>query len=198
MTTCDVVIIGGGCVGASVAYHLAELGCTDVVLLETNTLASGSTSKAAGGIRMQHADELNTRLAQRSLSEFVQFEAMTGGEIYFHQVGYLFLLTTQPDVELFRTSMRMQRTLDVPVEFLTPEAVLGHVPQLNVDGLLGATFCPLDGYATPEAVVQGYAAAARRKGVQVRQGEEVTRIVTREGRVVGVDVGDEHIAAAAA
>ncbi|HKC26717.1 MAG TPA: FAD-dependent oxidoreductase, partial [Jatrophihabitans sp.] len=166
MSACDVVVIGGGCVGASVAYHLAEAGCTDVVLLEANTLASGSTSKAAGGIRMQHGDSLNTQLAHRSLREFGTFADLTGTEIYFKQVGYLFLLDSEIDLELFRASAQMQRELGIPVDLLSPQDAADLVPQLNADGLVGASFCPLDGYATPEAVVQGYAAAARRRGVR--------------------------------
>jgi sarcosine oxidase, subunit beta len=197
MASCDVVVVGGGCVGASVAYHLAEAGCTDVVLLEANTLGSGSTSKAAGGIRMQHGDALNTQLAQRSLEEFTRFEELTGSEIFFRQVGYLFLLDSQSDLELFRAAAQMQRALGIPVELLGPEAALELVPQLDIDGLVGATFCPLDGYATPESVVQGYAAAARRRGVQIRTGEPVTRIVTGRGRVVGVDLADGHISTSA-
>ncbi|HEY3713704.1 MAG TPA: FAD-binding oxidoreductase [Jatrophihabitantaceae bacterium] len=197
MVSCGVVVIGGGCVGASVAYHLAEAGCTDVVLLEANTLASGSTSKTAGGIRMQHGDSLNTQLALRSLAEFTRFEEMTGAEISFHQVGYLFLLDSQPDLDLFRAAAQMQRSFGIPVELLPPQAALEFVPQLNIAGLVGATFCPLDGYATPESVVQGYASAARRRGVTIRQRERVTRIRTEAGRVTGVDVGDEHISTSA-
>jgi sarcosine oxidase, subunit beta len=194
MTTCDVVVIGGGCVGASVAYHLAEAGCTDVVLLEAGVLAGGSTSKAAGGIRMQHGDPLNTRLARRSLDEFTRFADMTGSEIDFKQVGYLFLIDSPADLELFTAAVAMQRDLGIPIEELTRDAAHDLVPQLDVTGLVGATYCPLDGYATPEAVVQGYAAGARRRGVRVRQGTNVSQVVVENGRVVGVDIGDERIA----
>lgn len=197
MTACEVVIIGGGCVGASVAFHLAEAGCTDVVLLEANTLASGSTCKAAGGIRMQHGDGLNTRLALRSLGEFSRFEELTGCEIFFRQVGYLFLLDSAADLELFRASAAMQRSLGIPVELLSPQGALDLVPQLDIEGLDGASFCPLDGYATPESVVQGYAAAARRRGVRVGQGKRVTAITIADGQVTGVNVGDEHISTSA-
>jgi sarcosine oxidase subunit beta len=195
MSGCDVAVIGGGCVGASVAYHLAEAGCSDVVLLESGLLAGGSTSKAAGGIRMQHGDPLNTRLARRSLDEFTRFADMTGSEIDFKQVGYLFLLDSAADLELFARAAAMQRQLGIPVEQLTPEAARDIVPQLEIDGLVGASLCPIDGFATPEAVVQGYAAAARRRGVRVRQGTTVSRIVVEHGRVIGVDVDGERLAA---
>lgn len=197
MPSYEVVVIGGGCVGASVAYHLAEAGCTDVLLLEADVLAGGSTSKAAGGIRMQHADELNTRLACRSLAEFERFEHLTGTDIGFKQVGYLFLLDSRDDLDLFRGAAAMQRSLGIPVEELTVDQAAAMVPQIAREGLLGATFCPLDGYATPEAVVQGYAAVARRRGVTVWQRRPVTRIVASAGTIGGVMVDDEFVPAGA-
>ena len=90
MRTADVVVIGGGCVGLSALYHLASFGCTDTVLLEGDVLGAGSTGKAAGGIRVQHQDELNTRLVLRSLEEFTRFEELTATPIDFKQVGYLY------------------------------------------------------------------------------------------------------------
>ncbi|MDQ2797032.1 MAG: FAD-binding oxidoreductase, partial [Actinomycetota bacterium] len=197
MTTCEVVVIGGGCVGASVAYHLAEAGCTDVILVEAASLGSGSTSKAAGGIRLQHADVLNTLLAQRSLREFTNFEELTGGSIFFKQVGYLFLLDSEPDLEMFRIAGQMQRDLGIPIELMSPEDVLEVNPQLVIEGLVGASFCPLEGYATPDAVVQGYAAAARRRGVRIEQSAAVSRVVVESGRATGVEIGSERIAASA-
>jgi sarcosine oxidase subunit beta len=186
MAAVDAVILGGGCIGASVAFHLAEAGLTDVILLETNTLASGSTSKAAGGIRLQHGDPLNVRLAQRSLAELEAFEQLTGTDISLRQVGYLFLLSSPSDLELFDRSVGLQQSLGVPVRLLKPDEASDLVPQLQTDDLLGATFCPSDGFATPEALVQGYATAARRRGVSIRQGERAVQIVTAAGQVQGV------------
>src|SRR4051794_6081836 len=117
----DVVVLGGGCIGTSTAYHLAAAGCTDVVLLEGAGLASGATGKSAGGIRMQHGDPRNVELALRSLAEFTRFEELTGMPISFHQVGYLFLLDAPRDLELFRGFADMQRSLGVPTEVLTPD-----------------------------------------------------------------------------
>lgn len=193
----EVVVIGGGCVGASIAYHLVEAGCTDVLLLESDVLGSGATSKAAGGIRLQHTDPLNTRLAQRSLEEFGSFADFTGAEIGFKQVGYLFLIDNSDDLDLFTSAALMQRELGVPVEHLSPEAALDLVPQLDLTGLLAASYCPIEGYATPEAVVQGYAAAARRRGARLGQGTRVERIVTANDRIVGVDTADGRISAGA-
>jgi sarcosine oxidase, subunit beta len=194
METADVVIIGGGCVGASTAYHLAALGCADVVLLEAEALGSGSTSKAAGGIRLQHADELNARLVQRSLREFVDFESLTGSPIDFKQVGYLFVLSSVADLHDFASAVEMQRSLGIPSEVIDVQVARELVPRLEISDLVGATFCPSDGYATPEAVVQGYATAARRLGVSIRTGTRVTGILVGGDRVVGVDTVDGPIA----
>jgi sarcosine oxidase subunit beta len=182
----DAVILGGGCIGASVAFHLAEAGFTEVTLLEANTLASGSTSKAAGGIRLQHGDPLNVRLAQRSLAELVAFEQLTGVDIALRQVGYLFLLSSPSDLAVFDRSVALQQSLGVPVQVLSPDQAGALVPQLVTEDLVRATFCPSDGYATPEALVQGYATAARRRGVTIRQGERAARVITEHGRVQAV------------
>src|SRR5947199_6263317 len=136
--------------GASVAWHLRELGVDDVVLVERDTLASGSTSKSAGGIRAQFADELNIRIALRSLVEFEQM----GDEISFVQDGYLFLLDRAEDAVAFRHAVALQQSLGVPSQVLSPVDARELVPQLEIDDLVAATFCPADGHAAPEAVVQ--------------------------------------------
>lgn len=185
--TADVVIIGGGCVGTSVAYHLAVLGCPGVILLEAGTLGGGSTGKAAGGIRVQHSDELNAALVQRSLTEFTRFTELTGTPIDFKQVGYLFVISSPEDLATFRAAVAVQHRLGIRSELVDVAAVRALVPQLRTDDLLGGAYCPHDGYATPEAVVQGYATAARRLGVSVRTGCRVTGVRTGGGRVVAVD-----------
>jgi sarcosine oxidase subunit beta len=173
--------------GTSTAYHLAELGVTDVVLCEKATLGSGSTSKAAGGIRAQFADELNIRIALLSLVEFRNFEERLGVDIDFRQTGYLFLLDSDEDVARFREAIALQGSLGVLSTELTLDEVLELVPQLQTEGLRGATFCPRDGHATPEAVVRGYAAAAADKGVRIKQGVEVTRILVLGNKILGVE-----------
>ena len=190
MQSADAVVIGGGCVGTSVLYHLAVLGMGDTVLLETDSLGAGSTSKSAGGIRMQHDDEVNTRLAQRSLAEFLRFEEMTGTPIDFKQVGYLFALDNQKDLDHFTVAAATQRDLGIPTEVLDVEQVRDHVPQLNTDDLVGGTFCPWEGYASPEAVVAGYAAAARRLGARTSTGTRVLEILTDADGVSGVRTAD--------
>ena len=176
-----MVVVGGGALGSSTAFHLRRLGVRDVVLLERDSLASGSTSKSAGGIRAQFADELNIRIALRSLAEFERFAEITGVDISFRQHGYLFLLDRAEDVETFRAALALQHSLGVPSRELTPAEAAEIVPQLSLDGLLAATFCPRDGYATPESVVQGYASAS---GATVVQGCPLTGIEVRDGRIV--------------
>jgi sarcosine oxidase subunit beta len=188
----DVVVIGGGAVGASTAFHLATGGMRDVVVLERETLASGSTSRSAGGARLQFADELNVRLSLRSLQEFEHWDALIGEHvefvpaIAFRQVGYLFLLDRPADVETFRAALEIQHREGVPSVELTPEEALEIVPQMELDGVLAATYCPRDGYMSPEAVVQGYAAAAVACGARVVQGCPATGIEHRGGRITGV------------
>ncbi len=185
----DVVVVGGGVVGASVAWHLTELGITDVVLVERDVLASGSTHASAGGVRTQFSDELNIRIALRSLAEFESFEDRFGVDIGFHQLGYLFLVNSLEDTELFRAALELQHELGVPSCALTPDEARRMVPQLETADLLGATFCELDGYATPEAVVRGYATAAVSRGVRIRQRCAVEGIVVRSGRIEAVETG---------
>jgi sarcosine oxidase subunit beta len=194
MQTADVVIIGGGCVGTSVAFHLTSMGCTDVVLLESGTLGGGSTSKAAGGIRLQHGDPLNARIVQRSLDEFTRFADLTGVPIDFHQVGYLFLLDSDQDMRAFEAAVRRQQDLGIPSEVVGLDVVRELVPSLSTDDIVGATFCPRDGYATPEAVVQGYTRAARRAGATIRPGLRASGIRIAGDRVVGVDTEQGPIA----
>jgi sarcosine oxidase, subunit beta len=186
-----VVVIGGGALGASAAFHLRRLGVDDVVLVERDTLASGSTSKSAGGIRAQFADELNVRIALRSLEEFERFEELTGAEISFKQHGYLFLLDRDEDVETFRTALALQQALGVPSRELTPTEAAELVPQLSLDGVLAATYCPRDGYASPESVVQGYASAS---GATVLQACPLTGIDRSGGRIVAVRTAGGRIA----
>jgi len=166
----EVVIAGGGALGASVAWHLAELGITDVVLLERETLASGSTAKSAGGFRTQFGDDLNVRIALRSLLDRLE------------------------DVDAFRSALAMQQSLGVPARELTPDEALGLVPQLDLEGVLAATFCRLDGYCSPEAVVQWYARGAAERGVRIRQNRPLTRVRVRDGRIQAVETQAGDIA----
>ncbi len=180
--------------GASALYYLTRLGCTDAVLVERGTLASGSTSKAAGGIRAQFSDELNVRIGLECIRRFENFGDEPGGQIDLKQWGYLFLLSVECDRAPFDASLELQRSLGVPSRWLTPDEAKELIPGLAVDDLAGATFSPSDGYATPEACVHGYASAAVLAGAEIAQGCAVERIVVERGRCVAVETALGRIA----
>lgn len=180
------MVIGGGVMGASTLFHLAEAGVADAVLVERGQLACGSTSRAAGGVRAQFSDALNIAIAQRSLQAFRDFGRRPGWEIDLHQVGYLFLLDSARDVDAFTASIAIQREYGVPSRVLTPSEAKSLNPLIETNGLLAAAFSPEDGYVTPEAVVQGYAVAARALGAHVVVGCEVQDIETRGEEIEAV------------
>ncbi|MCQ9131593.1 NAD(P)/FAD-dependent oxidoreductase [Streptomyces hilarionis] len=189
----SVVVIGGGVMGTAIAYHLAAAGVRDVLLLERDELAAGSTSKAAGGVRAQFSDELNVRLGARSLEAFARFGEEIGHDIGLRRVGYLFLLSTPQEVASFEAGVRLQNALGVPSRMIDPAEARRLSPLVRTEGLLAAAFSPDDGHCTPEAVVHGYAAAARRCGARIlrhtavtgidRQGDMITAVRTTLGPI---------------
>ena len=186
METADVAIVGGGVMGCSLAYHLARKG-VDVVLLECGQLGSGSTARNAGGVRQQFSSEVNIRIGMRSVAFLKRFEEEVGVPADFRQVGYLMLLTRPQEVEDFRRLMELWHGLGLAeARWLSTAEIGGLVPALNLEDVLGATFCPTDGIASPDAVTMGYAAAARRHGARLKEGAEVSAIDVSSGRVTGV------------
>jgi sarcosine oxidase subunit beta len=190
----EVVIVGGGVMGASAAFHLAEAGVTDILLLEKDALACGSTSKSAGGVRAQFSDAVNIALGLRSLPAFEQFGVRPGGEIDLHQVGYLFLHTEPAAWAVAQEAVALQNSMGVPTRLLTAQEAGALNAGVNVDDVIGATFHPRDGYCSPENVVQGYAAAARALGATVRTRVEVTGIECSDGRITGVVTSEGVVA----
>ena len=188
-----VVIIGGGVIGASVAYHLAERGLSDVLVIERGALGSGSTGRSAGGVRQQFSTEANCRLSILSVEKLRRFQDQTGWDPGFHQVGYLFLLTQQEHWDLFQRNVDLQRRLGIPVELLTPGEAQALAPPIVVDDVLGATFCPTDGHADPTQVCLGYASAARARGVEVASGVTVKSVEAAGGRVAAVDTDQGRV-----
>ena len=182
------MIIGGGCMGASVAYHLTRLGLTNVVLVERESqLGTGSTARNAGGVRHQFSQPANVLLSIESIRVFEQFEEVVGAPIDFHQDGYLFLLSEPAHVEAFGRAVEMQRALGVHLDWLDAQEAARLAPGLGTDGVAAATFCGRDGICDPNGVTMGFAAAARRAGVQVRRDCEVTGIRVEGGRVARVE-----------
>src|ERR1700716_2716448 len=169
METADVVIAGGGIMGCALAYQLAKRD-VDVVVLERQTLGSQSTGKCAGGVRQQFSMEANMRLQRMSVRMFEGFEEETGHPADFRQIGYLFVLTLPQHVEDFRRNMDMwHRAGLTEARWVGAEEASRMVPVLNVEDVLGCTFCPTDGIASPADVTSGYASAAQRLGARVKE-----------------------------
>jgi sarcosine oxidase subunit beta len=182
----SVVVVGGGVMGVSTAFHLAEAGVPEVLLLEREALGSGSTCKAAGGVRAQFSDELNVQLAARSLDLLGRFGERPGQEIDLRRVGYLWLLDDADDVASFSRAVAMQNRLGVPSRMLDVDEALRRSPYVCGDGLLAAAFSPDDGHCTPESVVLGYATAARRLGATLLTGCAVTGVRVSDGEISAV------------
>jgi len=186
--TAEVVIIGGGCMGASAAYHLTQLGVRDVAIIEREPmLGMGSTGRNAGGVRHQFSSEANVRLSIESIRCFENFAEQTGYPIDFHQDGYLFLLSNQNDLQAFGRNVDMQRRLGVEVEVISPQQARRLAPGLEVEGVVGATFCAQDGIADPNGVTMGFAKAAQAAGARIYRETEVAGIETQAGRVAAVN-----------
>ena len=184
--TADVVVLGGGIIGLATAYELARAGVGRVVLCESDALGSGSTSKAAGGVRAMFSDETNILLGARSLETFADFPSRFGQEIDLHRVGYLFLLDDPEDVADFERSIALQNSLGVPSRMVSPAQAGALTPYFSTEGVLAGAYSPTDGHCTPESVVLGYAGAARRAGVQVLTGCAVTSAEVVDGAVRAV------------
>ena len=180
--TAEVAIIGGGIMGASIAYHLAEAGVRDVLLIERNSLGSGSSAKPLGGVRATFSDAGNVQLGLRSLRAFERFGSEIGTDIGLHQVGYLFLCRTEAELAAVEGSVRLQNALGCDSRMITPAEAYELNPFLDPGCLLGASFSPRDGYAEPALVVAGYAAAAIRRGARIAEHTEVFDLSHRRRR----------------
>ncbi|MFF0064716.1 NAD(P)/FAD-dependent oxidoreductase [Streptomyces sp. NPDC005279] len=182
----EVVIVGGGVVGASVAFHLAEAGVRDILVLERDEPASGSSGKPIGGIRAQFSDPLNIRLGQRSLEAWRAFTTRPGVGIGIESVGYLFLLGSEEEVETFQQAVDVQNELGVRSGIVTPREAHELCPYVDPRSIVAAAYSPDDGHALPKAAVHGYLRAARRLGATLRTHCTVTGIDVDGGRVRAV------------
>jgi len=189
----EVAIVGGGIIGASIAYHLAARGVSGIVVFEREEeLGTGSTGKCAGGVRLQFSTAANVEMSRISIAALKRFEQELDQPVDFKQNGYLFVLTTEEHLEAFRKNVEKQRALGVPVEVISPEAARGIVAELRIDDLVGATFCHEDGIANPHAIVQGYARGARRLGATFLKSCEVTSMEVASDRVGSLTAGGER------
>src|SRR5437764_9258619 len=176
--TADVVIIGSGIVGSSVAYHLAERGCRNVLVVEREAhQGQGSTGKSMGGVRAQFSTPVNIEMSRYSINFFARFDEVVGHPADYRPHGYLFLATSERHLEYLKANHARQQALGVNnVEFVTREDVLQMVPQLRTDDMVGRTFCPTDGFVDPHSVMMGFMLRARELGVRLWLETQVTGI----------------------
>jgi glycine/D-amino acid oxidase-like deaminating enzyme len=194
-STADVVVVGGGVVGASTAYHLAAAGVEHVVLLErADAVATGSTGACAGGFRHQFSSRINIELSLASVPMILGFTREHGLPLDVVQDGYLFLVRNEHDWDEFRKGVELQRSLGIDTQLLTPDEAADIAPGIAIDDVVGATYCSDDGLADPSGLTQGYATLARRAGADLRLGVEAVAIETDGDAVTAVRTGEGSIA----
>lgn len=176
--TADVVIIGSGIVGSSVAYHLAQQGCTNVLVLEREAhQGKGSTGKSMGGVRAQFSTPVNIQMSKYSIDFFAEFDEVVGHPADYRAHGYLFCATNERHLAYLKANRERQKAFGVTnVEWVTAEDIVKMVPQLRVDDILGGTFCPTDGFVDPHSVMMGFMLSAREKGARLWLDTTVTGI----------------------
>ena len=191
----EIVIIGGGVMGASTAYHLAARGVKGVVLLERDRMfGQGATGRCAGGVRYQFATEVNIRLSQASLPMIERFKEEIGQSVDYRQCGYLFVLTREEDVVSFERNVDLQQRLGVDTQWLTGADVRALIPEMRFDDALAGTLHARDGLVDPNSVVSGYVNAARRLGAKAITEAEVTGLRVSGGKIVGAETSQGPIA----
>lgn len=192
----EFVIIGGGVMGASTAYHLAARGARNVILLEKEDFFGlGATGRCAGGVRYQFGTEVNVRLSLLSLPMLERFKDEIGQVVDYRKIGYLFLLTNQRDMDVFRHNVEMQDRLGAGTEWLSGDEIRKRLPMMHLDDVLAGSYNPKDGLVDPNGVVMGYISAAQRLGVKAVTSTTVTGIRVTSNRVVGVDTPGQTITA---
>jgi len=181
--TADVVIIGSGIVGSSVAYHLAQAGCSNVLVIEREAhQGKGSTGKSMGGVRAQFSTPVNIQMSRYSIDFFSHFDEVVGHPADYRAHGYLFCATSESHLAYLKANRERQIALGVSnVEWVSPEEIQAIVPQLRTDDILGGTFCPTDGFVDPHSVMMGFMLNARERGARLWLDTQVTGIQVDAG-----------------
>ncbi|MFA7573795.1 MAG: FAD-binding oxidoreductase [Lutispora sp.] len=193
--TANVVIIGGGISGCSIAYNLAKKGIKDIVVIEKQYLTSGSTGRCGAGIRMQWGTERNCLLSKMAVEFFENANEELGADhdIEFKQGGYLIVAATEKEVDQFKKNVVLQNSLGIPSVYLSPKEAKEIIPHMDETKILGATFCPRDGHLNPFHTTEAFAHAAKRLGVEFMTYTTVTGITTQNGKVTGVQTDKGYI-----
>jgi sarcosine oxidase subunit beta len=184
-----VVIVGGGIVGSSIAYHLTDQGCRNVLVLEREAHQGlGSTGKSMGGVRAQFATTVNIQMSLYSIPFLARFEELTGHPSGYKPQGYLFVTSNEWQLDYLRANRARQVELGLDrAELLKAEDVLRLVPQLRADDVVGGSFCSTDGFVDPYSVMNGFAVRAIERGARIEKGVEVTAILRDDRGVAGVE-----------
>ena len=196
MNSADVIVIGGGIVGSSIAYHLTEAGCRDVLVIEREThQGKGSTGKSMGGVRGQFATAVNIRMSLYSIPFFAAFDEVMGHPSGYRSQGYLFVATTPSHMEYLRQNYRQQVEAGLAaVRLLDAREVAYLAPELRQDDILGGSFCATDGFVDPYSVMTGFTRKAMERGVRLMRDTSVTGIAVDARGVTGVETSRGFVA----
>lgn len=191
-TTAETVIIGGGVMGCSIQYHLAQLGMTHTLLLEKDVLASGSTSRSQAILRMHYSNEVTTRMAWESLKVLQSFEEQIGCSSGYTRTGYV-LIVNAAQREAMAANVAMHKAIGVNVDLVSGDDVREIAPMLAIADDEAFAYEPDSGYADPYSVTTGYARRARELGARIRSGAQVIDLEISSGRMTAVLTADERI-----
>jgi sarcosine oxidase, subunit beta len=189
MLSADVVIIGGGIVGSSIAWHLTEAGCRNVLIVEREShQGKGSTGKSMGGVRAQFATPVNIQMSLYSIPFYASFEERLGLPSEYRPQGYLFVATRPSHLDYLRNNQQLQKSLGLTqARMVAHDDIVGMVPQLRSDDVLGGSFCPTDGFVDPYSVMVGFTTRACEKGATLWRSTEVTGVAHNGGKIGGVE-----------
>jgi sarcosine oxidase subunit beta len=178
----DAILIGAGSVGGPAAFSLAKAGVQTLVIDKAPSVGQGSNKTAIGGIRATHSDPAKIRLCLRSIEVFATWKELHGDEIEWYQGGYSFVAYREQEEKILKALLEIQHPYGLNIDWLDKQALLEVIPALNHDGLIGGTFSPDDGNASPLLAIHAFYRHAQRLGAEFRFGEEVIGIVVEGGR----------------
>jgi sarcosine oxidase, subunit beta len=195
MQTADVVIVGGGIVGSSIAYHLTEQGCRNVLVIEREAhQGKGSTGKSMGGVRAQFSTPVNIQMSMYSIPFYAAFEERLGHPADYRAQGYLFLATNEAHLRYLDTNRQKQEAAGLKVEKLSGDDIRKSFPLLKTDDVLGGNFCATDGFVDPNSAMVGFMTRASEQGAKLWRGTDVTGISLDCNGVAAVNTSRETIA----